>query len=88
MRVVSETDAIESFPSLLRQADQHSVVVRDGDRELGAIVSMEDFEVVRKARADRAIRAMEVLGESLRKAAAEEGISPEDLEKMFDRKAK
>jgi hypothetical protein len=72
----------------LRQADQHSVVVRDGDRELGAIVSMEDFQLVRKARVDRAIRAMEVLGESLREAAAEEGISPEDLEKMFDRKAK
>lgn len=88
MRVVSETDAIESFPSLLRQVEQHSVVIRDGDQELGAIVSMEDYKAARKVKIDRAIRAMEALGKSLREAAAEEGISSEDLGKMFDRKAK
>jgi hypothetical protein len=48
---------------------------------------MEDYRIARKVKVDRAIRAMDALGKSLRKAADEEGISLEDLEKMFDRKA-
>jgi len=87
MSVVTEAEAIENLPSLLRQARMRAVVISDGDNDLGAIVSMEDYEIVRKAKVERLMRAMDALGAELRAGAAEEGISVDELEKMLDRKA-
>jgi len=87
MSVVTEADVIARLPSLLDEAKQHSVIIRDGDNDLGAIVSMEDLQIVRRVKADRFLSAMHELGKELRAAAAEEGISVDELEKMLDRKA-
>jgi hypothetical protein len=87
MRVVSEADAMETLPLLLKEAKTRAVEIRDGDEVLGAIVSKEDYEIVRKAKIERLMIATARLGESLRQGAAEEGISLDALEKMLDRKA-
>jgi len=56
MRVVSEADAIQSLPALLREADRQAIVVCDGDRELAVIVSAKEYESMSQARIDRFYR--------------------------------
>jgi len=85
MQTVSQTEAMQKLPELLREAKSSAVVIRDGDKPLGAIVSMDDYEVVRKAKIEDALNAMSDLGAMLRREASREGISLDDLEKMLDR---
>ena len=87
MSVVTEADVIARLPSLLKDAEQRAVIISDGDNELGALVSMEDLQIVRRVKVDRFLSAMHELGKELRAAAAEEGISVDELERMLDRKA-
>lgn len=44
----------------------------------------EDYQLVRKAQVEQALRAMKDLGDLLRREAAREGISLEELETMLD----
>ncbi len=85
MQTVSQTEAMQKLPELLRDAKSNAVVISDGDEPLGAIVSMDDYEVVRRAKIDNSLTAMNDLGAILRREAAREGISLDDLEKMLDR---
>jgi len=87
MSVVTEADVIARLPSLLEEAKRRPVTISDGDNDLGVLISMEDFQFVRRAKADRFLRAMHAFGKELRDSAAEEGISVDELEKMLDRKA-
>lgn len=87
MRVVSESDAIQTLPSLLKEVRTQSVVIRDGEEELAALVSMEDYEIVRKVKADRLFGLMDGLGDQIRTRAAADGLTPDDLMKILDRKA-
>jgi hypothetical protein len=81
VRVVSEADAIQKLPTLLREAEKQAVVVRDGERELGAIMSMKDYETIRKAKVERLKMAMKQFGEALRADPDEAGISLDELER-------
>jgi hypothetical protein len=87
MRVVSEVDAMQSLPSLLQEVKTHSVVIRQGEEDLGALVSMEDYEIVRRAKAERFLRVSDELGEQMRTRAAKDGLTPGDLMEFLDRKA-
>ncbi len=87
MRVVSEAEAIENLPALLRDPDGHAIVITDGESDLRAIVSMEDYAIIRRAKADKFLRAMREFGDDIRARAAEDGLTPEDLMKILDRKA-
>jgi hypothetical protein len=87
MQAGAQSNAINSVSPLLREDRMQPVLIMDGERELGAIVSMDDYALIRKAKVDRFLRASEELGKQLRAYAFEEGISLEDLEKMLDRKA-
>ena len=87
MQTVSQTEAMQKLPELLREARSSAVVIRDGDEPVGAIVSMDDYEVVRKAKIEKALKAMDDLGGLLRREATREGISLDDLENMLDRHA-
>jgi hypothetical protein len=87
LSVVTEADVIEKLPSLLEEVKSRAVIISDGDNDLGVLISMEDFQFVRRAKADRFLSAMHDFGKELRDAAAEEGVSVDELEKMLDRKA-
>lgn len=79
---------MQSLPSLLKDVGTHAVVIRDGDEDLGAIVSMEDYEVIRKPKKiERLLRTMDELGAQIRERAAADGLTPDDLMKLLDRKA-
>lgn len=86
MQSLSTSEAsAASLPSLFEKAKEDPIVVSSSDGNLGAIVSMEDFEIVRRVRAERVFDAMEAFGKTLRDSAGEQGIPIEDLEKMLDR---
>lgn len=85
MQTVSQAEAMQNLPELLREAKSNAVVIRDGDEAIGALVSMDDYEVVRKAKVEAALNAMQDLGALLRREAVREGISLDELESMLDR---
>jgi hypothetical protein len=87
MAIVSEPGLVATLAPILREAQRHAIVIRDGDTDLGAIVSMEDYEIVRRAKVEKFLRASDELGEQIRTRAAEDGLTPDDLMKLLDRKA-
>jgi hypothetical protein len=87
MQTVTRDEAVLRLPDLLREAKTGAVVISDGTEELGAIVSMDDYEVVRRAKVNQALDAMVRLGDMLREEAGQEGISVDELETMLDRHA-
>jgi hypothetical protein len=87
MSVVYEPAVLETLSPLLEEAKKRAVVISDGVTQLGAIVSMEDYEIVRKAKVERFLRVMDEFGEQIRERAAADGLTPDDLMKILDRKA-
>ncbi len=84
MQTVTTDEAMQKLPDLLREVKSRPVVIRDGDQAVGALVSMDDYQVVRKAQIDQALQSMNDLGTVLHREAAREGISLDELETMLD----
>jgi hypothetical protein len=55
MRVVSESSPLETLPLILQKARTRPVEILDGDEVGGAIISKDDLEIVRKARAEKGL---------------------------------
>lgn len=87
MRVVSESGLVEKLTPILKEAKRHAVVIREGDTDLGAIISMEDYEIVRRAKAEKFLNTSAEYGEYLRERAQEQGLTVDDLLRMLDRKS-
>ena len=87
MSQVLEPGVLSALSPLLREAKSHAVVLSDGESELGALVSMEDYELVRKAKVESFLKSAAEFGEHLRTRARDEGISDDELLRMLDRKA-
>jgi len=71
----------------LEEAKRRAVVISDGEHDLGVIVSMEDFQIVQKAKAEAFLKAMQEFGDDIRARAAEDGPTPDDMMMILDRKA-
>jgi len=84
MQTVTTDEAMQKLPDRLREVKSRAVVIRDGDQAVGAIVSMEDYQVVRKAQVEQALKAMNDLGNVLRREAEREGLSLDELETMLE----
>jgi hypothetical protein len=84
VQTVTTDEAMQKLPDLLREVKSRPVVIRDGDQAVGALVSMDDYQVVRKAQIDQALQSMNDLGTVLHREAAREGISLDELETMLD----
>jgi hypothetical protein len=87
MSVVSEPGILETLTPLLEEAKTRAVEIRKGDELLGAVVSKDDYEIVRRAKIERFLRLSDELGEQIRTRAAADGLTPDDLMKLLDRKA-
>ncbi len=81
MRTVSQSEALKSFPTLLEETKVHPVVICEDERELGVLVSMEDYKVMRQAKAKNFLDLCDELGRKFEFQAKREGISLEELEK-------
>ena len=85
-RAISQDEFIATVPEVLSAVGEDSFVIEDEDGEMvAALVSPEEYEVVRRARAEDAIAAMRALGEQIRAIATPEEI--DELERALDRKA-
>ena len=87
MAIVSEPGLVGTLAPILKEAQRHAVVIREGDTDLGAIVSMEDYEIVRRAKAEKFLEASARYGEDLRERAREQGLTVDDLLRLLDRKS-
>jgi hypothetical protein len=85
--LVSESEAMQSLPQLLDQAQRQAVIIRDGKTDLGVIVSMKDYATIQRIKGQRALDAMNALGAELRGCATRDGITLEELEAQLERKA-
>jgi PHD/YefM family antitoxin component YafN of YafNO toxin-antitoxin module len=81
MRTVSQSEALKSFPTLLEETKVHPVVICEDERELGALISMEDYKVMRQAKAKNFLALCNELSQKVALQAEKDGVTLEDLEK-------
>ncbi len=84
-RTISQEEFANSAPALLQVVGQQTILIEQDGKTVAALVSAEAYESTREARAEKAIRAMNRLGEYLHTVATPEELR--DLEKALDRKA-
>src|SRR5882757_471924 len=79
MRTIAQSELGETAARLLKEANGQAIVIRDGQREVGALVSMQDFERVRRMDLEELDRISKEAGARIDAHAAELGISSEEL---------
>lgn len=83
MRTVTPTEASTSLPRLLEEAKDNAVVICDDKNELGALVSMEDYEIVRRAKAKRLLASFDDLHAAIAQRAEADGMSLDEVEQRL-----
>ena len=79
MRDVTQAEVLENFPALLEEAQKHALIIcRDG-QEVGALISMEDMQIVRAAYAERLARTSERIYAQIESNAERYGERVEDV---------
>lgn len=63
MRSMTVKEARDSFDRMLEAAKREGVVLRDGDKDVAAVVSATDAEMIRRAKAIAAIKARDELAD-------------------------
>jgi prevent-host-death family protein len=79
MRSMSATEAKQNFAALLDAAQREPVVIRRHNRDLAIVISPQDYERIRRAKAEEFLRLSDEIG--LR--AAERGMTPEVLDTLL-----
>lgn len=79
MNIVSATQAKQNFAALIDAAQRGPVHIRRHDREVAVLVSSEEFEQLRKLRAQELIRLTEETG----RYAASQGMTDELLAQLL-----
>ena len=84
-RAISQEEFVNSASDLLQVVGKQTVFIQKEGNTVAVIVSPAEYESTREARAERAIRAMDRLGEYMQTVATPEEL--DELEKALDRKA-
>ena len=84
-RAISENEFVAAAPKILGNVTVDSILIQRDGRTIAALISAEEFEIVRRARAKRAIEALEAMGRHIQSVATPAEI--DELEKALDRKA-
>jgi hypothetical protein len=84
-RAISEDEFVTTTPDLLSNLDSESVVIQRDGTVIGALISAEEYELVRRARAARAIDALEQFGRHMQSVATPEEL--DELVRELDRKS-
>jgi hypothetical protein len=80
MRSMTVKEAKEAFESMLETAKREGVVLRDGGKDVAAVVSLSDADLIRRAKALAAIKARETLAAD----AGAKGLTEEILAEILD----
>lgn len=84
-RAISQEEFVNSASDLLQVVGKQTFFIQKEGHTVAVIVSPAAYESTREARAERAIRAMDRLGEYAQTVATPEELDA--LEKALDRKA-
>jgi hypothetical protein len=79
MRTMTVEEAKRSFESMLETAKREGVVLREGGKDVAAVVSLSDADLIRRAKALAAIRARDELAADARAKGLTEEILAEIL---------
>jgi hypothetical protein len=79
MLTIAKSELGETASRLLQEANGRTIVINDGQREVGALISIQDLQRVRRMRLEDLDRITQGAGERLAAHAAELGISEEEL---------
>jgi predicted thioredoxin/glutaredoxin len=79
-RTLSVDEFVQSTPDVLKElaASGGSFVLEDGEQVVAALVSPEDYETVRKAKAECFIDAMDAFGKHMASVA-----TPEEIDELI-----
>ena len=80
MRTMTIKEARDSFDRMLEAANREGVVLRDGDKDVAAVVSLSDAEMIERAKALAVIKARNELASDARAKGLTEDILAEILE--------
>ena len=79
MRSVSATEAKQNFAAVLDSAQRGPIVIRRHDREVAAVVSIEDYERIRRSHIEDFLQLTDRVG----KEAAARGMNEEVLAQLL-----
>lgn len=80
MQYVSATDAKQTFSAVLDTAQREPVVIRKQNRDVAVMISMRDFERLRRVNIEEFQKFCDRLG----KEAAARGLTEEKLNEILD----
>jgi prevent-host-death family protein len=83
MRTVAQSEAIATLPKLLDEVERQSVVISREGQEVAALVSMKNYELVRKANIKAFLELCDQMGDEIAAKAAEEGIPVEEVQRYL-----
>jgi prevent-host-death family protein len=83
MRTVAQSEAIATLPALLDEVERQPVVISREGQEVAALVSMKDYELVRKANVKSLLELCDRMGEQIAARAKEEGKSVEEVQRYL-----
>jgi hypothetical protein len=79
MRSMTVKEAKDSFARMLETANRGGVMLREGDKDVAAVVSVSDAEMIRNAKALALIKARDELASD----AQERGLTEEILAEIL-----
>ena len=79
MRAVSQSEAIATLPELLKEAQRHILIIQEQGRSLGALVSMDDLQIIRRGRLEEAKRLSQEAFDEIKANAEARGERVEDV---------
>lgn len=82
MKIVSATEAKQTLGAVLDAAQREPVIVRRQNRDVAAIVSMEDFDRIQRSKTNDFIRLYEELAAKAKARGMTEEIARELLENL------
>ncbi|MDQ2925909.1 MAG: hypothetical protein M3R43_10185 [Acidobacteriota bacterium] len=85
-RAMTKEEFLAAAPDVLSAVVEDTFVIRQGEKFVAAIVSEREYDMIRRARGERAIAALNRLGSAIESSGASES-ELRELEKALDRKA-
>jgi PHD/YefM family antitoxin component YafN of YafNO toxin-antitoxin module len=83
MRTVAQSEAIATLPALLDEIERQSVVISREGHEVGALVSMKNYELVRRANIKRFLELCDRTGAEIAAKAKEQGVPLEEVQRYL-----
>jgi PHD/YefM family antitoxin component YafN of YafNO toxin-antitoxin module len=86
MREILASEIAEVLPALLAEVAKEGVAIRSNGVPIAYVISPQEFETTRLARAKKALEALDDLSAEMTRNADEQGLGLHELVRDLDRK--